>query len=100
MSQAESPQIKALKERYRASFPEKVELLRQQREVITHDQINSQQRLQVNELLHKLAGSSGMYGYLEINASCREIMVEIDVLDVATLVVMITELMMLLERHS
>lgn len=100
MSQADSPQIKALKERYRASFPEKIEILRQQCETIADGQICSKQRLQVNEELHKLAGSSGMYGYHEINTSCREIMAEIDVSDAATLVPKITGLMLLLEQHS
>jgi hypothetical protein len=100
MSQAESPQIKALKERYRASFPEKVELLRLQRDAITDGEISPQQRLQLNEVLHKLAGSSGMYGYHEINVSCRDIMAEIDVSDAAGLVDKITGLMLLLERHS
>jgi len=100
MSLSESPQVKALKERYKASFPEKLELLRQRREAIADGHISSQQRMQVNEVLHKLAGSSGMYGYHEISASCREIMAEIDVADTSFLVPKITELMLLIERHS
>jgi HPt (histidine-containing phosphotransfer) domain-containing protein len=100
MSQVESPQIKALKERYRASFPEKVELLRQQREVVVDGQISPQQRLQVNEVLHKLAGSSGMYGYDEISAKCREIMAGIDDAVAASLEAQITDLMQLLESVS
>lgn len=100
MSQTESPQVKALKGRYKASFPDKVELLRQQRETISEGQISSQQRSQINEVLHKLAGSSGMYGYHNISVSCREIMAEIDVVDSASLISKISELMLLLERHS
>ena len=100
MNQVESPQIKALKQRYRASFPEKIELLRQQLDAVTDGNISPQQRLQVNEVLHKLAGSSGMYEYEDINVSCREIMADIDVIDAADLAHQIAELMLLLERHS
>lgn len=100
MSQSESPQVKALKERYRASFSEKIEALKQQCDAVADGQISSQQRLQVNEVLHKLAGSSGMYGYDDISASCREIMAEIDVATPASLVSKISVLILLIERYS
>lgn len=100
MSQVESPQIKALKERYKVSFTEKVELLNQQRDIFADGNPSSQQLVELHQLLHKLAGSSGMYGYLDINVLCREIMGKIDVSNVADLVKQINKLTLLLEDHS
>lgn len=63
----DSPQVAALKERYKASFPEKVEIIKS-----TLDTVSSNGDLElVKEELHKLAGSSGMYGYQDLAAFCR-----------------------------
>ena len=100
MSQVESPQIKALKERYKVSFTEKVELLNQQRDIFADGNPSSEQLVELHQQLHKLAGSSGMYGYLDINVLCREIMGKIDASNVADLVKQINKLTLLLEDHS
>jgi len=63
----DSPQIKAIKERYKASFPEKLVILQTLREAVE----NEADFEYVHEELHKLAGSSGMYGYDDIAGLCR-----------------------------
>lgn len=70
----ESPQIAAIKQRYKASFPEKVKIIREALTVV-----NSGGELHaVKEELHKLAGSSGMYGYSQLADSCRQAMQKVD----------------------
>ncbi len=72
MNQSESPQIKALKELYKSSLNKKIDLLERHRSDLRDD---SGHRLsEVYEDLHKLAGSSGMYGYDEISSCCRDTM--------------------------
>jgi chemotaxis protein histidine kinase CheA len=100
MSQAESPQIKVLKQRYKASFAEKVELLNQQRDLVADGQPSSQQLVELHQVLHKLAGSSGMYGYLDINALCRQTMDQIEAIGTDDLVLEIDKLTLLLEQHG
>ncbi len=70
----DSPQVAAIKERYKASFPEKVEVIRTAlNSVFDNDDLEP-----VKEELHKLAGSLGMYGYQELAAHCRSAMEHID----------------------
>ncbi len=70
----ESPQVLALQERYKASFPEKRRLILDLRNSFN----NGGDIAEVKQELHKLAGSSGMYGYSNIASICREAMDSID----------------------
>lgn len=71
MNRSESPQVKALKERYKQSFVDKIELLNSQ--LLSLNQ-GADNLLVIHENLHKLAGSSGMYGYSDISDLCRQTM--------------------------
>ncbi len=70
----DSPQIQAIKERYKASFGEKKAIVEQ----IVMDLGSGDDLQPAREELHKLAGSSGMYGYDDIALVCRMAMREID----------------------
>lgn len=75
----DSPQIQQLKERYRQSFPEKLEIIQKARSGVVDDNELTFAR----EELHKLAGSSGMYGYPDLAANCRSAMEILDSGDVS-----------------
>ena len=94
MNQFESPQVKALKDRYRASFVEKIATLNEQRNALAID--GDSQLTEAHESLHKLAGSSGMYGYEDVSLLCRKTMTKTDKADV---VEGLDALIELLEQH-
>lgn len=71
MNRSESPQVKALKERYKQSFMDKIELLNSQLVNLNQGVDNL---VEIHENLHKLAGSSGMYGYSDVSDLCRQTM--------------------------
>ena len=99
MNQPESPQVKALKERYKASFPEKIELLNEQLLSLSTQASEKSGFVEVRESLHKLAGSSGMYGYDDISLSCRNAMSIIDEADTVGLSSGLKEVIRLLEQY-
>ena len=70
----DSPQIQQLKQRYRQSFPEKLSII----ENIKQGIIESNSIDEAKSELHKLAGSSGMYGYPDLAQNCRDAMQKID----------------------
>lgn len=71
---SDSPQIQAIKQRYRESLKEKADMVAKFRSSI---EVESQFDL-MKEELHKLAGSSGMYGYQDLADTCRAAMGSID----------------------
>lgn len=70
----DSPQILAIKERYKASFPDKADAVKH---LLSTVQSDGDLDL-IKEEMHKLAGSSGMYGYEQISAVCRSAMSNAD----------------------
>ncbi len=77
MSKQDSLQILAIRARYQKSFAEKL----QQLKVLEANYQKSQKQDALDELkeyLHKLAGSSGMYGYDDLSHACRAAMAAID----------------------
>ena len=73
----DSPKIAALKTQYRASFPEKLALFNSLLAKVVESSGSQESRSDLHEYLHKLAGSSGMYGYENISALCRRLMDEV-----------------------
>ena len=71
----DSPQIKQLKERYKKSFPEKLEIVQRVRAGLLTE--GGGIEIAKGEL-HKLAGSSGMYGYDALAADCRSAMSKLE----------------------
>lgn len=70
----DSPQIQAIKQRYKESLKEKAVMVAEFRSKI---EIDTEFDL-MKEELHKLAGSSGMYGYQDLADTCRAAMGSID----------------------
>lgn len=71
----DSPKIEEIQLRYKRSLIEKAQSFEQQLSKIVktqHDpQKNEQNIRDVHGMLHKLAGSAGMYGYTEISDDSR-----------------------------
>ncbi len=89
---SDSPQVQELKKRYRASFPEKLTVIQNIRMSLEVDNDTTLAR----DELHKLAGSSGMYGYQEIASNCREAMTHIDNDSVDMLMISLDQVIQLL----
>jgi len=74
---SDSPQIMAIRSRYKASFNEKKQLVDEYIERLSDKPTDKLILSELHGELHKLAGSSGMYGYDDISCLCRRIMQEI-----------------------
>ena len=81
MIDQDSPQILALKERYKSSLDDKVQMLSDYLIAIDSDEATLTELSELRGFLHKLAGSSGMYGYDDISAASREAMLLADQVD-------------------
>lgn len=95
MSQ-DSPQIQAIKARYKASLPEKAELLMS---LLKPAEVGENLVL-LHEELHKFAGSSGMYSYDDISDLCRKAMRSIDQNNIEDLQKELRQLIELVEQQS
>ncbi len=104
MIDQDSPQVLALKERYKSSLEEKVQVLSDHLIAIESEEATLDELSELRSFLHKLAGSSGMYGYDDISAASREAMLVADQVDSMTnlgdLSVMTSEVVKLLQSHS
>jgi len=97
---SDSPQIAAIKLRYQQSFPEKAVVVAEHLEALLGDENTEIKVKDTRELLHKLAGSSGMYGYADISALCRSAMERADQGDNTALVNRLEHLRELLEQYA
>jgi len=71
----ESRQIQELKYRYKLSLDDKANMIDDYfRNVVESKSLDSHMLEELNGFLHKLAGSSGMYGYEDIASLSRESM--------------------------
>ncbi len=78
MTDHESPQILALKERYKSSLVDKMQSLSDYLIAIESDDATLDQVAELRGFLHKLAGSSGMYDYDDISVASRKAMLAAD----------------------
>ncbi len=97
---SDSPQIAAIKLRYQKSFPEKLELVAEHLNALLGDESTNISIADTREMLHKLAGSSGMYGYTDISTVCRSAMERADQDDSTSLVNRLEHLKELLEQYA
>jgi HPt (histidine-containing phosphotransfer) domain-containing protein len=68
----ESPQVKAIRQRYKASLKGKSDMVNDYLVLLIEPSGTSDDKLHNIYLeLHKLAGSSGMYGYQDISDLAR-----------------------------
>ena len=96
-----SDRINELRLRYQRSLAEKAEsiskLLVQVREqALEKDDL----QVAVHEYLHKLAGSSGMYGYQDIADLCRKTLEELETNELAGLAERLVQIRNLLQQHA
>lgn len=72
---SESQSIQTLLSRYKRSMPEKAEIVSKHLDMLfDNDGVSSEVMDEIRENLHKLAGSSGMYGYDDLAEITRNAM--------------------------
>ncbi len=98
----DSPQIKAIRARYKTSLNEKAELIERYIAELSEDSSkNIPENITIfRSELHKLAGSSGMYGYQDVCDLCRQAMDRIDTQNLAELPSITSQLHELLLSYS
>jgi len=100
----QNDKIRELKTRYKISLADKSAQINEYTinidQAISSEQDSAPFRQIVNDDLHKLAGSSGMYGYLDIASSCRKAMDQIMQKDLSVLRRELRQLQDLLDRHA
>lgn len=96
----DSPQVQAIRERFRNSFSDKADALKALSQQIKANQQQPEEALnEAHETLHKLAGSFGMYGYDDLSNLCRTGMAQAQSSDMDGLQVSMRELIGLLEAE-
>lgn len=99
MTEIESPQIQALKQRYKERLADKIELIQLQISAIIEASGDAVSIEEAHQTLHKLAGSSGMYGYEDVNFLCRKVMSQLGKASVDDAVCALNQIVELLEQH-
>jgi len=84
---SESPQIKALKERYKKSLREKSEIASNWSNVFKQGNTSENSVAELSGWLHQLAGSAGMYEFDQIAQLCRDAMILLRETNVSALTV-------------
>ena len=96
-----SPQVAAIIERYKSSLIEKAELINQHlRNLVNEESVQQSALEDANQDLHKLAGSSGMYGYVDVSDLARLAMRNIADNDLKNLELSLLQLRNLLQAHG
>lgn len=96
----ESQQVRAIRARYVASFPEKAEMVAACISLAKAQSVTEANLLEVKEHMHKLAGSSGMYGYKDVCDVARSSMMAIDSDDTSSLLSDLEQLRDLLLNYA
>lgn len=92
--------MQAIRTRYKASFTEKADTIAELIDLVSNDSVSESELFEVKEQLHKLAGSSGMYGYQDVCDRSRSGMVAIENDDLPSLTSDLEELRSLLLGHA
>jgi len=74
----DSPQVAAIRARYKASFVEKKQMIDSYLSQFDNESERGEALPAFHAELHKLAGSSGMYGYDDVSVLCRDVMQHIN----------------------
>lgn len=97
----ESEQIQAIRSRYKHSLSEKSEQISQYlNSIMDVEDFSDQIFTDLHEHLHKLAGSSGMYGYDDVASHSRQAMQQIVNNDEAGLTSNLLALRNLLKQYA
>jgi len=102
MKTQESPQVAAIRARYQSSLKDKAEMLAAHTAALVASKDNNLDLTleALRDDLHKLAGSSGMYGYEDISKVCRHAMRAIDEEKLEDLDQHLHEAQQLLKQHA
>ena len=91
--------IQQLKDDYKDSLLNKSEYLNSL--IVAYSEQGDQTTsIEIQEFLHKLAGSSGMYGYQNISELARNTMQQLDLDDHAGISQQLIDLQKLLQQHA
>jgi chemotaxis protein histidine kinase CheA len=97
----DSDQVRALRQRYKTSLLAKADSIKEQvHEIAVSEHANTQLLNALHADLHKLAGSSGMYGYTDIAELTRAAMQDIAEQSNSELLKHLRKLTDLLEHHA
>ena len=100
MQNSVSPQIIELRARYQSSLPEKAAMIEEHIVMLSSGGDSDDKISETHEVLHKLAGSAGMYGYDEISSLCRQAMTNSSQQNLSLLLPQLTELKNLLDLQA
>lgn len=99
--QAENPQIRDLRKRYKGGLSDKANTVNEYSQTLTESGLSFVDWAdQVRGDLHKMVGSSGMYGYEDVAELARDIMHNLDKQDVAELEQQLLALRDLLQQYA
>lgn len=102
----DSPQVAALRQRYRKSFSDKAAVVAEFHQSLSDDSsafclsLLNEDSETVSDYLHKLAGSAGMYEYDDIAALARKGMSQCKQEDVQGLLASLSQLRDLLDQYA
>jgi len=97
----ESQRVAAIRARYKDSLVEKADQVAAHLNVLAENQDEWSEWFDpIHQDLHKLAGSSGMYGYSDISDLAQAAMRDLDARDVNALMQTLHELQDLLRRYA
>lgn len=98
---SESSQVQAIRARYKHSLPDKVNMVSDLLFALTEPKTDLDEALNnINEDVHKLAGSSGMYGYDDVSNLAREVICHIENREMQQIEASLLELRNLLQQHA
>lgn len=98
MQDSVSPQIAEIRARYQASLPDKAAMIEEHIGVLSGGFVTDVQIEEAHEMLHKLAGSAGMYGYDNVSMLSRSAMTNTSQQSLDVLLSQLNELKALLEE--
>lgn len=96
-----SDRINELRMRYKRSLAEKAEMLETlSAKIPTQMPVSEEMQSEIHEFLHKLAGSSGMYGYQDIAELSRAALTELEKQQLPALTEQLVQIRNLLQQHA
>ena len=96
-----SERIEELRLRYKRSLADKAEALALlSTRLAEQDHVSEEMQAEIHEYLHKLAGSSGMYGYTDIAGMCRRTLTELENQQITALPGQLERIRNLLQQHA
>jgi len=97
----DNPKLVQIKERYRLSLTDKAQSFKSKLDLLSKPEQDIEQTVyELKDMLHKLAGSAGMYGYSQISQDARSALDSCNQDDVDDLKVRLKRLQSLLRNSA